>query len=301
MSRSLDRVAGAPITWGVCEVDGWGVQLPPERVLHEMASIGLRATERGPEGYLPTDPSRLRGLLADYELRLVGGFVPVTLHLGDELDYQLAAASRSADALAAAGADVLVLAATIGHGGYERSTDLDADEWKNLVRGIGRVVEISAQRALTVALHPHHGTIIQTPGHIYRLLESSSVSLCIDTGHLLIGGADPAEIARDTAARVAHAHLKDVDADLAEQVRAERLGYHDAVRRGLYRPLGQGDISVADVVGSLERSGYHGWYVLEQDAVLETSPDDGDGPLRDAVASLEFLRKTLLTETSVSR
>ena len=300
MNRPLERVAGAPITWGVCEVDGWGFQLPSERVLREMASIGLAATELGPEGYLPTDPSRLRDLLATHELTLVGGFVPARLHRSDGLAGELARASKSADLLSAAGGDVLVLAAVVGDGGYERSADLEADEWTTLVRGIDRIIEIAAERGLTVALHPHHGTLIQSPNQIHRVLESSSVALCIDTGHVLIGGGDPAEIARDVADRVSHVHLKDVDADLAEQVRHERLKYHEAVRLGLYRPLGEGDIDVAGIVRFLERSGYRGWYVLEQDVVLETGPEDRAGPIRDAAASLEWLRRTLTNETSVS-
>ena len=53
------RVAAAPISWGVCEVPGWGLMLPPERVLAEMAALGFKATELGPVGYLPLDPSAL--------------------------------------------------------------------------------------------------------------------------------------------------------------------------------------------------------------------------------------------------
>ena len=44
-----DRIAGAPISWGLCEVPGWGYQLTPERVLGEMQDLGLVATEFGPE------------------------------------------------------------------------------------------------------------------------------------------------------------------------------------------------------------------------------------------------------------
>ena len=33
------RIAGAPISWGVCEVPGWGYQLPVDRVLREMAEV----------------------------------------------------------------------------------------------------------------------------------------------------------------------------------------------------------------------------------------------------------------------
>ncbi|MEY4980892.1 MAG: hypothetical protein RL174_230, partial [Actinomycetota bacterium] len=39
------KIAGAPISWGVCEVPGWGHQMTPERVLQEMADLGLGATE----------------------------------------------------------------------------------------------------------------------------------------------------------------------------------------------------------------------------------------------------------------
>jgi hypothetical protein len=46
------KLAGAPISWGVCEVPGWGRMFPPDRVLGEMASLGLTATELGPLGYL---------------------------------------------------------------------------------------------------------------------------------------------------------------------------------------------------------------------------------------------------------
>src|SRR3954452_8711518 len=76
----MARLAGAPISWGVCEVPGWGLQLPPERVLAEMARLGVRATELGPQGWLPLDGARVRAALDRYGLRLVGGFVPVVVH-----------------------------------------------------------------------------------------------------------------------------------------------------------------------------------------------------------------------------
>src|SRR3954468_3049373 len=89
------RLAAAPISWGVCEVPGWGVQLPPERVLAEMAKLGFRATELGPQGWLPLDGARVRGALDRYGLRLVGGFVPVVVH-EPELGETRAQAARAA-------------------------------------------------------------------------------------------------------------------------------------------------------------------------------------------------------------
>ncbi len=58
----MQRLAGAPISWGVCEVPGWGLELSPERVLSEMQQCGLTATALGSDGYLPADPVELREL-----------------------------------------------------------------------------------------------------------------------------------------------------------------------------------------------------------------------------------------------
>ena len=290
MTGLLDRVAGAPITWGACEVPGWGVQLDPGRVLREMADLGLRATELGPPGFLPTEPGALRDLLAGHGLELVGGFLPVVLHR-KELDPPAASIGEYADLLAGAGAGVLVLAASSAHEGYEDAPDLDSDEWARLVRSIRAVEEIAGARGLTVALHPHVGTVVERAEHVRRLLETSDVALCVDTGHLLVGGADPLEVVGWAEGRVAHVHLKDADAGWAERLREGRVGYRDAVAGGMYRPLGEGDLDVRAIVGSLEASGYGGWYVLEQDTVVTGVPDEGAGPVRDAAASLELLRR----------
>jgi inosose dehydratase len=62
---------------------------------------------------------------------------------------------------------------------------------------------------------------------------------------------------------------------------------------GLYRPLGEGDVDVATVVRLLEAAGYKGWYVLEQDVVLESEPAEGDGPGPAAARSVAYLERIL--------
>jgi inosose dehydratase len=286
----LDRVAGAPITWGVCEVPKWGFQMERDRVLAEMSSLGLRATERGPAGFLPAEPGAAAELLHRYGLALVGGFVPAVLHLQDRLDHELGHVRRGAEVLAENGASVLVLAAdTAGHG-YERWTELSASDWDRLAEGIERAMDVAGERGLKVALHPHHGTVIDGPDDVEELLERSPVSLCLDTGHLMVGGADPMAVVRSAPERIAHVHLKDVDGELAQQVREGTVRYHEAVRRGMYLPLGQGDADIAGIVAALERDGYDGWYVIEQDTVLPRPPAEGKGPLGSAAESLDFLR-----------
>jgi inosose dehydratase len=142
-------------------------------------------------------------------------------------------------------------------------------------------------------LHPHVGTVIESPEDIDRVLDGSSIPLCLDTGHLLVGGADPVALAERAGDRVAHAHLKDVDGELCAAVRNGTLAYSDAVKQGLYRPLGQGAVDVRRLVRALERHGFAGWYVLEQDVMLDAEPANGNGPAADVRASVEFLREVL--------
>jgi inosose dehydratase len=254
-----------------------------------MRSLGLRATELGPAGFLPEADART--ILEDHELELVAGFVPAVLHDESALRPELDVVTASADLIAALGGRTLVLAAATGRRGYEAAGRLDAEGWAALARGIGRVAELAADRGLRVALHPHHGTVVEGPEDVDRLLELSDVGLCLDTGHAMVGGGDPLAVARGAAARVVHVHLKDVSAPLAERVAAGALGYRDAVREGLYRPLGDGDLDIAAVVRALEESAYDGWYVLEDDDVLDREPEEGSGPIRDARRSLAFLER----------
>jgi inosose dehydratase len=289
MTDLAERVAGAPITWGVCEVPGWGHQMPAERVLPEMRSLGLRATELGPDGFLPRGSER--ALLDANGLALVAGFVPAVLHEPSSFEDELAKVDVAALTIASLGGGVLVLAASTGGDGYEGAGRLDATGWAALGRGIDRVVASAGDRGLRVALHPHHGTVVSTPEAVERLLEVSDVGLCLDTGHILLGAGDPLALVHRAATRVIHVHLKDVSAAIAERVAAGELGYRDAVRDGLYRPLGDGDLDAAGVVRALEASGYDGWYVLEHDEVLDHEPEEGSGPIGNARRSLGFLER----------
>jgi len=284
-----DRVAGAPITWGVCEVPGWGHQMAAERVLSEMRSVGLRATELGPDGFLPRGSER--ALLDANGLALVAGFVPAVLHDPSSLERELARVDAAAQTIASLGGGVLVLAASTGGHDYEETGRLDAAGWVALGRGIDRVVASAGERGLRVAVHPHHGTVVERPEDVEHLLEISGVGLCLDTGHVMVGGGDPVAVARSAASRVVHVHLKDVDATLAERVQAGDLGYHAAVAAGLYRPLGDGDVDIREVLRAVEESAEPVRYVLEHDEVLDLEPEEGSGPIRAVRRSLAFLER----------
>jgi inosose dehydratase len=281
------KIAGAPISWGVCEVPGWGYQLTPQRVLTEMRDSGLAATELGPEGFLPSDPDELRALLESNGLSCVGTFAPVLLH--DAGHDPLPDIAGPLDALVACGADVLVLAAATGTDGYDSRPTLDDDQWAGLLGNLDRLAAAAADKGVLAVLHPHVGTMVETRSDVDRVLAGSQVKLCLDTGHLLIGGTDPLQLAREVPGRIAHAHLKDVDAGLAARVRAGELTYTAAVLRGMYTPLGGGDVDVAGIVTALRGNGFDGWFVMEQDTILDGEPTD-EGPVRDVRTSVAYLR-----------
>ncbi len=284
-----ERVAGAPISWGVCEVPGWGHQLEPDQVLSEMASLGLAATELGPDGFLPADPAAKVGILDAHGLRAVGGFMPILLH--EPGSDPLPAADRFLDGCVASGADVMVLAAFTGVDGYDTRPVLDDLGWKALLANLDRVNELADDRGITACLHPHFGTMVERRDEVDRVMQGSTIGLCVDTGHLAVGGADPVAITATYAGRVRHVHLKDVDLQLAGQVSAGELAFATAVEQGMFRPLGDGDLDIATLVQALEAGGYSGWYVLEQDVKLALAPiGDGAGPLHDVGRSLEYLR-----------
>ncbi len=128
------------------------------------------------------------------------------------------------------------------------------------------------------------------------MLDGSAIRLCLDTGHLLIGGTDPLQLAREVPHRIAHAHLKDVNAKLAGDVQAGELTYTEAVRRGMYTPLGAGDVDIAGIVTALRSNGFDGWFVMEQDTILDDEPAD-EGPLRDVQASVTFMQNVCRSVT----
>lgn len=284
------RIAAAPISWGVCEVPGWGHQMDADRVLTEMASLGVEATEFGPLGFLPEDAEGRRATLEKHGMKAVGGFVPVVLHDPDfdplpEVDTEL-------DAYVAAGAEVLVLAANTGLDGYDATRpEMREENWQAMANNLGRISERAKERGVMAVIHPHAGTMVETWADVEEVLTRTTIPFCLDTGHMWIGGTDPVAFAKDHGDRVGHVHFKDVKLAIAQRVRDGALSYYDAVKEGLYTPLGQGDVDVTAIIGSLLNQGYTGWFVLEQDLVMSIEPASEEGPQVDAAASVEFLRQ----------
>jgi inosose dehydratase len=113
------------------------------------------------------------------------------------------------------------------------------------------------------------------------------VKICLDTGHTVVGGGDPVELARSACDRIAHLHLKDVDARILERVRTRELTVEQAWEHGLFCPLGEGAVDFGAVLAELD--GFGGWAVIEQDRVA-VSIDDLDSVRDVEIRNLAHVR-----------
>ncbi|MGI9595461.1 MAG: sugar phosphate isomerase/epimerase family protein [Acidimicrobiales bacterium] len=286
----MARLATAPISWGICEVPGWGVQLPVERVLDEMAELGFPATELGSDGYLPTDADQLRALLEPRGLSLLAAFIPLVLHEQDLADETLRRAEESAGLLEAAGARYFNTA-PVTTWDWAPRTELSAEQWDHTLAMFDRIEKITDAHGLDQVVHSHVGTIVETKPEVVRVLDGCDVKFVLDTAHLAVGGYDPVDFVADAADRVGLVHIKDTNLTVADRLNRGEISLMEAVQANIFPPLGDGDLAIDRVIQDLEAAGYRGWYVLEQDvAITGPEPAVGSGPIEDVRRSVNYLR-----------
>ncbi len=300
MSDFVSRIASAPISWGICEVPGWGAMLPTPRVLGEMSSLGMTVTELGAPGFLPDDAAGVQAQLAEYGMGLVGGFTPLVMHDRGQEAATIAEARRVAELFQRAGATKFI-SAIVTDWDWAEPHSATPEEVANMARMFGIVDEICEEHGLEQVVHSHVQTMIEKDEDVQKVLDSCDVHFCLDTGHLAIGGTDPVEFAKTAFDRVGHVHLKDVNLSKVDPLMTRQQSIMEAVQGGLFTPLGQGDVDIAGVVQALESRGYQGWYIIEQDTALTDGlPAEGEGPLREVVTSLDYLKGSVAPTLSTT-
>jgi inosose dehydratase len=294
------RLAGAPVTFGVWErtVDRPDL-VARERLLQTAELLGFRGFELGPPGYLGADAGAVGAALREHGLELAGAFAP--LHLAHETAFAADLAELDATlAILAADGGVAVLAdaetpereAAAGRPAELERTALDDDAFAAALGRLERAVDRCRAAGVRPVFHPHVGTYVETPAEIERLLAGSDVELCLDCGHIAIGGGDPVAVAQRCAGRIAHLHLKDVDGAMLERLRAGEIEMMPAWEAGLFCPLGEGIVDIAGFLAATAGDGFAGWLVLEQDRVAVRDADL-DGVRAVEARNLELVRSAL--------
>ncbi len=268
-------------------------------VLDQMAQAGYGGTELGPHGFFPTDPATLRPELDRRGLRLCSSFVMMPLGTRDAHPAGLERVRRTTQLVSQAGCQLLILCdeitpdrcAAAGRPAEANQLSWTAQELKTAQEGIRAVVACCAELGVQVAFHPHVGTHVETPEEMHRLFSlftADELGLCLDTGHAVYGGGDPVALLERYLARVRCVHLKDVDADRLAEVRRQRLDFYQAVKQGVFTPLGQGTVDFPQVLALLRSRNFDGWVVVEQDVL--PGGRGADSPLANASAGRRFLR-----------
>ncbi len=283
------RLAAAPISWGVCEVPGWGFQLDAATVLRDMADMGFTLTETGPVGFLPTEPAAMAATLAERGLRALSGFVPLVMHRPECYDDTMRRAEATMAAIAASGGSYYVSCAVSSYEAWERPT-LSDGEWAHLYRVLDELQAMAPTHGLTQGFHSHVDAIVETDAEVRGVLANSAATLTLDTAHLTVGGTDPVALCAEFADRIALVHLKDVDPDVLARYAAGDVSFMEAVQQSIFPPLGQGCVDVAKVIELAEAAAPGRSYVLEQDAALGDGEPETVNRLRGSIrASLDYV------------
>jgi inosose dehydratase len=277
------RIATAPVSWGIWEhtIDRPNL-IPPETFLETIVDMGYAATETGPPGYFAPDGPSAVERARRHGVELIATFLPLRLDDPAGFEQDLGALDRTVEVLEATGDGGIVLLADMdtperarAAGSEERrhATGWDSEAFDRAGERLQRAAEIVRSRGLDVALHPHAATHVESEEETEAILARTDVGLCIDTGHAIVGGGNPVELARRHAGRLRHIHLKDVDGELLERLGRGEVDMDEAWPLGIFCEFGAGVVPLHEFLALPEIRGLDGWAVIEQDRVAVTADD----------------------------
>jgi len=296
------EVANAPVSFGIFELTESAGDLPEaDDVAGAVAAAGYDGIDLGPVGYLGSDD--IAGRLRRHGLSLAGGWVALRFPDPNGFEKDLAELDQALEVFTAA---VEVdpdnpPKPTLADAGSQarrdnpgRGTDLpelglDDDGWRTLARNVSRAADACRARGLEPTFHHHACTYVEAPHEIERLLEETDIGLCLDSGHLVLGGGDPLDALKSWAGRINHIHVKDCRLEVLRRVVEAGEGMEAVWERGAFCELGTGDVDVDGFLAGVAGLGYEGWIVVEQDTIPSADVSFEDIALAQA-RNREFLR-----------
>jgi inosose dehydratase len=301
----MTTVANAPCSYGAFEITvGVDPNVPaPLQLLDDVSNAGYAGIDLGPLGYLG-EPDELAPRLQQRHLTLAGGYFPVPFEKPDELPATLGLLDGLLDTFDAASAarnggplprPTIADAGSAARSQYpgravdDHSLGWDDAGWERFAGTLAQIVARCRERGYEPTFHPHTATYVEAPWEVERLLQCSDVGVCLDTGHVLVGGGDPVTAVRNWGERINHVHLKDARTDVIQGIIRDAAPVEAIWRRRAFCRLGDGNVALDEVLDALRASAYDGWLVVEQDII----PDPADAPdaaAQDQAANREWLR-----------
>jgi inosose dehydratase len=298
MAHSL-RLASAPINWGVSGPNDPG-NPSPDAMLEAIAEGGYVGSELGPYGYFGKSPAEVKERFDANNLAVVAIWIdiplekPLSIETANLLD-QICSTLQALEAGHLLVSDFISdeRLAVVSRVEESPQTWWSENDWAQVKSTLRSIASIAAGHSITTAVHPHVGGHIESGQEIERLLnaiDGEAVDICIDTGHIRLGGTDSIPILKRESSRVSHIHAKDVDPEILAQMQQGKISYFDAVGQGLYCDLGAGMVDWRGFQEAVGDSGYSGWVVAEQDRLLVPGSKD---PFESNQRNFAFLQDLL--------
>ena len=293
------KVANAPCSWGALEFELVGKAPDYVQVLNEIVETGYEGTELGDWGFMPTDPQKLSEEIHGRNLKLLGAFVPVALKKLEAHQPGIDVAVRTARLMAAVEGDLPFIILADENGSIPERTKnagrvtpemgLSDAEWQIFAEGAEKVAAaVKKETGLRTAFHHHCAGYVETPAEIEKLMsltDPNLLGLVFDCGHYRFGGGDPVEGLKKYGKRVWHFHFKDYHPEFGKQGIQEGWDYFKSVSAGVFCELGKGNVNFPALLEELNKIGYEGWGVVEQDVL----PGMGK-PKESAKRNREYIR-----------
>lgn len=153
-------------------------------------------------------------------------------------------------------------------GGAIRYDGIRESDYAKLGVALDKVCDVLDAIGMRASFHPHMGSLVQSPEQLDKVMVCTRMSLCPDTGHVVLGGGDPLEVVRKYIDRIDYIHLKDV------------------TKNGMFCPLGTGIIDFLPIIKTLKDCGRDILWAIECDGW------DGD-PKEGAHITYEYLKENL--------
>ena len=259
-----------PIAWSNDDDPNLGGDISLEQCLSEASQIGFDGIEKGNK--MPTNPDELKAVLKPHHLQFVSGWYCLNL-LDRSVEEEKKSIQKHLDLLKAMGCKVCIACETSNSIQADENTALQdspvlpMNQWQSFGANVEKISQYCQRQGITLVYHHHIGTVVENAEEIDLFMEhvGEETQLLLDTGHLLLAGADPTKVAKKYMNRTKHIHIKNVRGNVKDQALSQRWCFLDAVRQGVFTVPGDPDgiVDFEPVLKIAADHHYQGWLIVE--------------------------------------